>query len=251
MQHRLSLPGQRRTRLLALSACGVAAAASAAVGTGALSGAASASPTKPSKVVAATRKAILSQSAVRLTSTSRSAKTHKVVETAVFDAGRTSSSQRYRTPKGRLTILVSPEAVWFGGSKAALTSLFGMPSKLVAKVGKKWVAIPKSEAQYKSLSTAVLSSVPGELLPSSSASSLHLRSGKDGHRRVHVLTWTDSSKGTKATYRLDVAAKGKALPVRETESVGGYQQVTHFGHWNEHVVVRAPRHTIDFKKLTG
>lgn len=251
MQLRFSLPRRRVTRVVALSACGVAAAASVAAGTGVLSGAAAASPTTANKLVNATHKAILSQSAVRLTSTSRNAKTHKVVEKAIYDAGRTSSSQRYTTTSGRLTILVSPKAVWFGGNKFGLTSLFGMPSSLVAKLGSKWVAVPKSEAQYKGLASAVLSSVPGEVLPSKSATSLHIRTAKDAGAKVHVLTWTDTANGTKTAFRLDVAAKGKALPVRETKSAGGFFQVTQFGHWNEHVVVKAPKHTIDFKKLTA
>ena len=251
MPSRFLLPRRRATRVAALSACGLAAAASAAVGAGALSGTAGASPAKANQVVTATRKAILSQSAVRLTSTSRNSKTHKVVETAIFDAGRTASSQRYKTPTGHLTILVSPRAAWFGGNKSGLTSLFGVPASLVAKIGTKWVAIPKSEAQYKGLASAVLASLPGEVLPTSTATALHVRTAKHAGKKFHVLTWSDKASGTKTAYRLAVAATGKALPVQETKTAGTFSQVTHFGHWNEHVVVRAPHPTIDFKKLAG
>lgn len=251
MQHRFPRPRRRAARVAALSACGLAVAASGAAGAQVLSGTAGASASKASAVVAATRKAILSQTAVRLTSTSRDASTHKVVETAVFDAGRTSSSQRYRATSARVAILLSPKGAWFTGNSSGLTSLFGMPSNLAAKVGTKWVAVKKSDAQYKDFSSAVLSSLPGHLLPSSSATSVHLRTERRSGKKLDVLAWTDTSSGVKSTYRLEIAGTGRSLPVRETQSTTTSTRVTRFSHWNERIVVRVPRHTIEFTKLTG
>jgi hypothetical protein len=246
---------RRPARLSARSALGVVGLAGALAGAAAFSGAASAAPRKQAgtakAVVVAVRKAILSQSAVRLSSTSRSATTHKILETAVFDAGRTSSSQRYRTTTGRLSILVSPTAAWFTGNAAGLTSLFGVPPSLVGKIGRKWVMIGRSQVQYKDLAAAVLSSVPSQVLPSASAKGLRLSSSTDAGAHVRVLTWTDASSGTRAAYRLIVAGMGRALPILETETTSTATLVTSFGHWNEHVVVTAPHPTINFSVLAG
>lgn len=239
---------RRTARAAALTTCGLAAAAALAAGTGVPAGA---SPSTLTSVVAATRKAILSSSAVRVTSTARSTTTHKVTETAVFDAGRRWSRQHYATGTAHVDILLTPTHAFFSGNKSGLTTMFAMPSSDVAKVGTKWVDITSSEAQYKDFSSAVLSSLPRDFLPGAGAKHLRLTTTGKGKAALHVLTWSTSANKVTNTYRLEVAAAGRALPVREIEVQGAVRQVTTFGHWNEHLVVRAPRHTIAYTALVG
>ena len=224
-----------------LAACGLAAA----LGAGAAGGAAGASTSSAKAVVAAARKAILAESAVRVSSTARSTKTHKVTETAQFDAGRHVSRQRYATTSARVDILLTPTDAFFSGNKAGLTTMFAMPSNDVAKVGTKWVDVTSSEAQYKDFSSAVLSSLPQDFLPGASAKHLRLTTTTQKGAKLDVLTWTAST----TSFRLTVPATGRALPLEEQEVQGAVTQVTTFGHWNEHIVVHRPRHTIAFATL--
>lgn len=256
MQQRLSPRIRRAARAAGVTTCGVAIAVSVAAGTGAFAGGAGASSSSAKKagskaatVVASTRKAILAESSVRITSKNTSTSTHKLAETAVFDAGRTTSIQRYNTKSDHVEIRLTAKSAWFSGNKAGLSAMFNMPAKVVKKVGSKWVAIPKSAAQYKDFSSAVLTALPNDFLPSASAKSLHLSTRTKAGKQLDVLSWTVKSSGSKGSYHLLVAAKGRKLPIRETEVAGKNRMVSAFSHWNEHLVVRTPRHTIDFSKL--
>lgn len=236
---------------MAVATCGLAASAGLVAGVDLLAGTAGASASGASAVVAATRKAILAETAVRVTSTARSTKTHKVTETAVFDAGRTSSEQRYAASSARVAIRLTPTDAFFSGNKSGLTSMFAMPANDVAKVGSKWVDVKSSETQYKDFSSAVLASIPGDFLPGAAAKHLRLTTATRAGTKDHVLAWTATANGITGTFRLWVPATGHALPVQETERQGTTTQLTTFGHWNEHLVVAAPKRVIAYKSLIG
>jgi len=232
---------------VAMVAGGIAAAGTVIAGT--LGSAAGASTSRVDALVRSTRAAILSEKGVRLSSSSIDLLTHKVSETAIFDAGQNSSEQSYQTPTARLEIRVNTNGAYFSGNKVGLTSLLSVPANDVNKIGTKWVAITSKESQYKDFSSSDLATVPSDVLPSVSSEKTARLSTTSGRGKLDVLSWSITSNKEKEAFRLEIATGGRLLPVEETQTAGNVRQVTTFSHWGERVVVKTPTNTISFASL--
>lgn len=203
------------------------------------------------RLVGAARTAILSHSAVRIVSLGHNTATHKLTSRTVADAGKHWGRQVLHAGSVTARILVTPRFAYFSGNKTGLTTVFGMPADDLARVGTHWVSVSKAEPQYKGFRSTAIEALPGLILPKASAtSSVGVRKTRDRGRLVHLLTWKTTVHGATVHVTLEIAAKGPALPVVETEKAGSSEQQSVFGHWDEHLKLRPPLHPVPYKSLS-
>lgn len=252
--HRRTLRGAPRpsiARRARFAAGGLALALLAGIGAGAAPATAGASPSVRSLVQAA-RKAILSHHSVRIVSTGKDRSSRKRTGTWVIDAGLHASKQRGVAGAARVGIRLTPSYAYFSGNRDGLTTVFSMPADDLGRVGTKWVAIKRSEAQYKGFSSSVITSLPGQILPTASETKhVRLRTTRHGGQQLYVLTWSTTVGSQKVPVTLELPAAGATLPVSETKVLGSTVERSVFSHWDERLVVRPPAHTVAFSSLSS
>lgn len=249
------MPSDQRSGARRRRAAVTAAALAAVAGAGLSTVPAGASPHRAvtaSSLVAAARRAILARDTVHIVSVSRDASTRRVAGRSTIDAGRRASEQHFVAGAAWIRIRLTSGYAYLSGNKDGLTTMFAMPADDEGRVGTKWVAIRRGEPIYTGFATAVITSLPAQILPSTSTlGTVRLSSGHDGGRPVHVLTWRATVGKATVAVSLELAARGPVLPVAETKASGTIEQRSVFGRWNERVAVSRPRQTVPYTSLSS
>jgi hypothetical protein len=189
------------------------------------------------------------QTGVHIVVTTRTTST-EVPETVIADFGTATGIEKVTAGKATLTVEVTPNGAYMGGSPTGLTSLLGLTAKEAAKVGTRWVSFASSTTEYASLkSTTTISSLTHGL-PAAKGTTLAGRIEKGAN--VDVLSWTSAATSTtlKLSNTLTVASY---LPTSErSDSSTGYSTET-FSDWGESVHVSTPAvsATIPSTAVTG
>lgn len=230
-----------------LAALGIVAAPFAASGAGAVSR--SSLPSAKS-VITATKNALKSESSVRLTVVSTDSKT-KQTETETADAGETNGAQSLIQGQAKAYLRITKKAAFLGGNSKGLSTIFGVPSSDIKKVGTKWISVASGSTQYTSIvDGGTIGPLLQGLLPASSAK-VSVSHEKVSGKGATALTWSETGSTGTVKLKLDVSATGKSLPLEINAAQGTVHALTTFARWGEKISVTAPTNTISFSKLTG
>ena len=156
------------------------------------------------------------------------------------------------------TVRVTRQAAYLTGTKAGLTSFFGLPAVGAAKVGSRWVAISAGTSEYQDLAAEnTISALPSSILPAASQVSQVSTATVDG-QKVYVLDWTTANAaggpggaGTTISVRLVLTATPKVLPVYETLATKSEAKTVTFSAWGTPFAVTAPARTIPYAQVNG
>jgi hypothetical protein len=211
------------------------------------------SPEETSLVDGAKR-AILAEGSVHLLVLGYHANSRRVTEEIVADVGTGSARESLTAGKASASITVTPQAAYFSGNNAGLTTLIGLNAAAAKKAGAHWVMMKKGTSEYKDFVTEeTIGSVPATILPAS-GSSVKVSTAVSGGRPVKVLTWqaTLSGSSDQLSESLFLSASTRPLPVMEVTRAGADHETATFSDWGEQVSVSGPAasSTIPYSVLT-
>jgi hypothetical protein len=239
----------RSTRLVAASAVVLATLASLS----ATAEAASAGAPTTSSVLTSAKSAIGKQTSVHLVLTSKSSST-AAEEHIKADLEKTSGIETISVGGETAVIKVTPSYAYLSGNSSGLTTLFGLTSAEVSKVGTDWVTFKAGTSQYKDLAASLTVSSVSSVLPAAKGTKLHAPAPST--KKLYTLKWETAATSSEPALAntLTLSAIGATLPVQETSTAsGGGKETLALSKWGEHVLVSAPAagSTIPFSKVSG
>jgi hypothetical protein len=205
------------------------------------------------------KRAILAEGSVHLSVLGYPANSTRVTESIVADVGTVSARESLTAGKASASIRVTPQAAYFSGNNAGLTTLIGLSSSAAKKAGPHWVTMKKGTSEYKDFVTEeTIGSVPATVLPGS-GSAVKVSTAVSGGRPVKVLTWEASLSGSgvsgsskRFSETLFLSGRAQPLPIMEVTRAGGDHETATFSDWGEKVTVSGPppKSSIPYSSLT-
>jgi hypothetical protein len=212
----------------------------------AVSGASAPDPYAQMKLVVADA---LSHSSVRVTATVN-ASGERISQ--VTDAG---------TAAGRQTIIVTKEGyrnavvaeliagqLYVKGDASILVTYLGLSRSVASQLANHWFAITKSSSYYGEVSQGLtIASGMAEVTMNKSVKAVAQVNLSGGN--VNVLKGTSVKSALEPSYveTMYCSIATKPLPVEVSQMVQGTLGVLHFSHWNEKIVLVAPKTTLELK----
>ncbi len=193
--------------------------------------------TKPtvSTVLAAAKKAVVSEKSVHIVVSSISGTTKNHVRA---DLGTSSGQEYFTSGTATISIVVTPKDAYLSGNPKGLTTLIGLTAAQQKKVGTKVIVMKAGTTPYTSFQSNLTVVAFASFLPTSKGVSL----ARDQHGD-YVLSWSKAATSTtvKTTSVLTISGGRKALPITEvvTGSSGG--GTTTFSRWGKSFTVPVPK----------
>ena len=205
-------------------------------------------------VITAATDSMLGQKGVHVVITSRFAKPAAAPMRIVADLGTSAGAESISSGAATATIRVTPKAAYFTGNPAGLTSFLGLPASAAAKARSRWVAVTAGTTQYQALASEnVLSSLPGNILPSTSDTVRMRTTSLPGTGKVYVMDWTAQASGSATTISAELVLTdaSRVLPVSETLTADGETKVVTLSRWGSPVTVPVPGSAVAYPALKG
>ena len=178
-----------------------------------------------------------------------SSKNGPVVSSVEVDIGATSGMEKITTGTSHITIVVNSRYAYLSGNASGLTTLMGLTTAQLKKIGTKSIAIKAGSAPYVNLHGNLTTTVLASMLPAAIGTTVISAPGSKGY----LLTWNTAatSSSSKITSVLEISSS--SLPVKETITSATGSGKTVFSKWGEHVKVKTPTSSsvIAYKKVTG
>jgi hypothetical protein len=183
---------------------------------------------------------------VRVTTTA-SESGMKIVQ--VTDAGRSAGRQTITLSQPGKSNTLSAElvksALYVKGDDAILTAYLGLTQSSANELAGQWFGIPKSSGYYAEVALGLtISTAMAEVTMTPSVTSAPVTTLAGA--KVDVLKGTSVKSSLEPAFKetLYVSIAKKPLPVEVTQSVQGSLGTIKFSHWNEKIVVVAPKITL-------
>jgi hypothetical protein len=162
--------------------------------------------------------------------------TGKVVQ----DSAQQSGEQTVAIGNERASVVLVGQTAYISGNGQGMTSYFGLPSDVVATLGRRWISIRPSDSAFRMIAGNVtLASALANVTPTG-----NLSTGKRStvnHQSVRSIAGAAPDGGRLTLF---VAAGGRSLPVEAIESSGSGTsargEIVNFTRWGEHVNVPKP-----------
>jgi hypothetical protein len=183
---------------------------------------------------------------VRVTTTA-SMSGMKIVQ--VTDAGRSTGRQTITLSQpGKSNTLLAElikGALYVKGDDAILTAYLGLTQSSANELADQWFGIPKSSGYYAEVAQGLtISTGMAEvtMTPSVTSAPAAILDGV----KVDVLKGTSVKSSLEPSFKetLYLSTAKKPLPVEVTQSVQGSLGTVTFSHWNEKIVLVAPKITL-------
>lgn len=201
----------------------------------------SSSPLSAPQIVAAARVAALARGTVQAVIV-----TDTQGHTIVFDndSARNGGLQLIVEGDSKAEIILIDQVAFLRAGASALNTVFGLSSQQADAGAGRWIAVTPNDAQWTSISAGItLGSVLGEVLPGG-----HLtKEGTETLSGQKVVVVGGALAGS--TVRLDVAARGSPLPLREVSAGQGVTQTVGLSHWGVPVHLSPPNGAVPLDAL--
>jgi len=205
-------------------------------------------------VITAADDSMLGQRSVHVVIASRFTKNTAPAMRIVADLGPGTGTESITSGAATATIRVTAKTAYFTGNAAGLTSFLGLPASAAAKARSRWVAVTAGTTQYQALASEnVMSSLPGSILPSTSAT-VQIRTGSlPGTGKVYVMEWKTQASDSRTTISAELVLTdaSQVLPVSETLTGDGETKVVTLSRWGSPVTVPVPGSAMAYPALKG